>query len=196
MKNRTLITKLRQFNPELRIGINANLQYGCNEKGYGSGEYEGFEFSQDYTIGWNDGTLSASKWDGYTVGDVIEVLKEKVLSKISDDDFSLSPGELRNGYSEYKTEWDGDQPDPDDMPDDSDLYNIMEIGDTEYEWANASRIEFEVYYADDSEDEDSTILFTLDKDESDRKSDPLDVVKKPIKKVVVKKAAKKAAKKK
>jgi hypothetical protein len=197
MKNRTLITKLRQFNPDLKVKITANLQYGCNEVGYGSGEYEGFGFSQDYTIGWNDGSIEADKWDGYTVEDVINVLKEKVLSKISDDDFGLRPGELRNGNPEYTTTWDDEQPDEDNMPDDSELYNIMEIGDSEYEWANAASLEIEVYYTDNDGD-DNTISFTLEVDESDRKPDPLDPVAKKStpKKTAVKKAAKKAAKKK
>jgi hypothetical protein len=197
MKNRTLITRLRQFNPDLKVKITANLQYGCNEVGYGSGEYEGFNFSQDYTIGWNDGSLSADKWDGYTVEDVIKVLKEKVLSKISDDDFGLRAGELRNGNPEYTTTWDDESPEMDDMPDDSELYNIMEIGDSNYEWANAESLEIEVYYTDNIGDE-NTILFTLEWDESDRKPDPLDPVakKSTSKKTAVKKAAKKAAKKK
>ena len=191
MKNRTLITRLRQFNPELNVKITANLQYGCNENGYGSGEYEGLSFSQDYTIGWNDGSLSADKWDGYTVSDVIDVLKEKVLSKISDDDFSLRPGELRNGNPEYSTTWNDEQPEEDDMPDDSELYNIMEIGDSNYEWADAASLEIEVYYTDNDGD-DNTISFTLEVDETDRKPDPLDPIKKPVaKKGVTKKAAKK-----
>jgi len=29
MKNRTLVTKLRQFNPELKVSIKAYLQHGC-----------------------------------------------------------------------------------------------------------------------------------------------------------------------
>jgi hypothetical protein len=196
MKNRTLITKLRQFNPDSKVKITANLQYGCNEVGYGSGEYEGFGFSQDYTIGWNDGSIEADKWDGYTVEDVINVLKEKVLSKISDDDFGLRPGELRNGNPEYTTTWDDEKPEEDDMPDDSELYNIMEIGDSDYEWAGAASLEIEVYYIDNDGDE-STISYTLEVDETDRKPDPLDPIKKPVaKKVAPKKAAKKAAKKK
>ena len=196
MKNRTLITNLRQFNPDLKVKITANLQYGCNEVGYGSGEYEGLDFSQDYTIGWNDGFLSADKWDGYSVEDVINVLKEKVLSKISDDDFGLRPGELRNGNPEYSTTWDDEKPEEDDMPDDSELYNIMEIGDSNYEWAGAESLEIEVYYIDNYGDE-STISYTLEVDETDRKPDPLDPIKKPVaKKAAPKKAAKKAAKKK
>ena len=201
MKNRTLVTALRQFNPELKINLKAHLQNGCEEVGYGSGEYEGFGFSQDYTIGWNDGYLSADRWDGYSVGDLIDVLLEKTLSKISDDDFGLRPGELRNGYSEYTTAWDDEKPEEDDMPDDSELYNIMEIGDADYKFQNPSSLEIEVYYTDQFGDE-SSISFVLDNDETDRKPDPLDPNKKPVvkkgtpKKTAVKKAAKKAAKKK
>ena len=197
MKNRTLITKLRQFNPELKVKITANLQYGCNENGYGSGDYEGFGFSQDYTIGWNDGYLSADTWDGYSVSDVIDVLKEKVLSKISDVDFGLRPGELRNGNPEYKTTWDDESPEMEDMPDDSDLYNMMEIGDANYEWSGAASLDIEVCYTDD-DGEESTISFSLSEDETDRKPDPMDEIKKPVAKKAApkKKAAKKAAKKK
>lgn len=187
MKNRSLVTALRQFNPELKIGLKAHLQYGCEEVGYGSGEYEGLSFSQDYTIGWDDGYLSVDKWDGYTVQDLIDVLLEKTLSKISDADFGLRPGELRNGNADYTTTWDDEQPEEDDMPEDSELYNIMEIGDTEYKWQGAHTIEIEVYYKD-QEGEDSSISFVLSDDEVDRKPDPMDKVKKP--------APKKAAKKK
>jgi hypothetical protein len=186
MKNRTLITKLRQFNPELVVGVKAELQHGCNEVGYGSGEYEGFGFSQDYTIGWNDGSLQSSMWDGITVGDVIDVLKEKTLSKISNEDFSLSPGELRNGNPEYTTAWDDEQPEEDDMPEDSELYGIMEIGDATYEWDDASSLEFEVFYKD-TDGEDGSVVFYLNENETDRKPDPLE----PIKKTIKKKAAKK-----
>jgi hypothetical protein len=183
MKNRTLITKLRQFNPELKVKITAYLQYGCNENGYGSGEYEGFEFSQDYTIRWNDGSIEADKWDGYSVGNVIEVLKEKVLSEISDDDFSLRPGELSNGDPEYKTTWDDEKPEEDDMPDDSNLYNIMDIGDANYEWKGASSLDIEVYYSgDDSDEDDETIMFSLTTDEIDSNPDPIDVIKPVAKK--------------
>ena len=192
MKNRTLVTCLRQFNPELKISLQAHLQNGCEEVGYGSGEYDGFGFSQDYTIGWNDGYLSADKWDGYTVKDLIDVLLEKTLSKISDADFSLRPGELRNGNPEYKTSWDDEQPEEDDMPDDDELYNIMEIGDANYKWYGAHTIEIEVYY-NDQDGSESSISFVLNEDESDRKPDPMDETKKPA---VKKKAAKKAAKKK
>ena len=187
MKNRSLVTALRQFNPDLKIGLKAHLQHGCEEEGYGSGEYEGLSFSQDYTIGWNDGYLSADSWDGHTVQDLIDVLLEKTLSKIGDSDFSLRPGELRNGNPEYTTTWDDEQPEEDDMPEDSELYNIMEIGDSSYKWQGAHTIEIEVYY-NDQDGEESSISFSLSNDESDRKSDPMEE-KKPA-------AKKKAAKKK
>lgn len=193
MKNRSLVTALRQFNPELKISLKAHLQHGCEEVGYGSGEYDGLGFSQDYTIGWNDGYLSADSWEGYTVQDLIDVLLEKTLSKISDADFNLRLGELRNGNPEYSTTWDDEEPEEDNMPDDSELYNIMEIGDAEYKWQGASFIEIEVIY-NDQDGEESSISFVLNQDEVDRKPDPMDVVVK--KKAPLKKAAKKAAKKK
>ncbi len=185
MKNRSLVTALRQFNPDLKIGLKAHLQNGCEEVGYGTGEYEGLAFSQDYTIGWNDGYLSADSWDGYTVGDLIDVLLEKTLSKITDDDFKLRPGELRDGYSDYTTTWDDEQPEEDEMPDDSELYNIMEIGDAEYKWYGAHTIEIEVYY-NDQEGEEVSIPFVLSEDEVDKKPDPL-VPKAPAKKKAAKK---------
>jgi hypothetical protein len=188
MKNRSLVTALRQFNPDLKISLKAHLQYGCEEVGYGSGEYEGLSFSQDYTIGWNDGYLSADTWDGYTVQDLIDVLLEKTLSKISDADFGLRPGELRNGNPEYTTTWDDEEPEEDDMPDDDELYRIMEIGDSEYKWQGAHALEIEVYY-NDQDGEESSISFTLSADEVDRKPDPLAV--KETKKPAKKKAAKK-----
>lgn len=185
MKNRTLVTALRQFSPDLKIGLKAHLQYGCEEVGYGSGEYEGLTFSQDYTIGWNDGYLSVDSWDGYTVQDLIDVLLEKTLSKIGDSDFPLRLGELRNGNAEYETTWDGEEPEEDLMPEDDELYRIMEIGDSDYKWEGAHTIEIEVYY-NDQDGEESSISFVLTDDESDRKPDPL-----APKKQAVKKAAKK-----
>ena len=188
MKNRSLVTALRQFNPELIISLKAHLQYGCDEVGYGSGEYEGLSFSQDYTIGWNDGYLSADKWENYTVQDLIDVLLQKTLSKISDADFNLRPGELRNGNAEYETTWDDEEPSEDDMPEDDELYRIMEIGDTDYKFDGPSALEIEVYYID-QDGEEASISFTLSEDENDRKPDPLAV--KETKKPAKKKAAKK-----
>lgn len=186
MKNRTLVTCLRQFNPELPVSIKAELEYGCEEKGYGSGEYEGYAFSQDYTISWNLGHLSVSEYDGYTVGDVIKVLLEKKLSDIGNDDFNLRLGELMDGYTDYETTWEDGE--PEELPEDSDLYNMMEHGDTDYIWSNPAYIEFEVYYKN-QEGEDETISFVLNEDEVDKKPDPLD--EKNKKAAPKKKAAKK-----
>ena len=178
MKNRSLVTALRQFNPNLKVGITAYLQYGCVEEGYGSGEYEGLSFSQDYTIEWNDGYLCVESWDGYTVQNLIDVLLQKLLSEIGDSDFSLRLGELRNGNTEYTTSWEDEEPEEDDMPDDDRLYRMMEIGDSNYKWQGANTIDIEVYY-NDQEGEESSISFTLSDDESDSKPDPIDVVKTP-----------------
>jgi hypothetical protein len=191
MKNRTLVTCLRQFNPELIVSIRAELESGCEERGHGSGDYEGHEFSQDYTVSWNDGHLSASEYDGYTVGDVIKVLLEKTLSEIGNDDFNLRPGELMNGYTEYDTTWEDEE--PEDLPEDDELYHMMEHGESEYEWFNARYIEFEVHYKN-QEGEDEAISFVLNEDEVDKKPDPLDEKNKKV--APKKKAAKKAAKKK
>ena len=167
MKNKTLITELRKFSPELKVTIKAYLQSGCTEKGYGTGEHEGFSYSQEYTTEWNDGHLQASENDGYTVGDVIEVLINKILSEIGNDDFRLSPGELMNGYSEYDTKWEDQE--PEDLPDDRDLYMSMDIGDVEYEWFGASTIEFELI--DDENDENNGTSFVLEEDEIDSSDD-------------------------
>ena len=168
MKNRTLVTCLRQFNPELIVSIKAHLVSGCEEKGHGYGEYEGFSFSQDYTTSWNDGHLSASEYAGYTVSDVIKVLLEKKLSEIGHEDFDLRPGELMNGYTDYETTWEDGE--PEELPEDSHLYNIMEFGDTDYEWQDASFIEFDVYYKN-QDGNDETISFILNDDEVDEDPD-------------------------
>lgn len=187
MKNRSTIKYLRQFNPDLKVTMKAQLQYGCEEKGHGYGEYEGQEFEQNYTIGWNDGFLEAGPWDGITVSDVIAVLEKKVLSKINYKDFRLGLGNLESGYSTYKTKWDGRK--PKETPDDSELYNIMDIGDVDYIWQGPSSIEFDIHYID-QDGEDSTLFITLSEDESDNKPEF------PTKKAgIKKKAAKKAVKK-
>lgn len=195
MKNRTLVTRLRQFNPELKVSIKAYLQYGCTERGGGSAEYQGYGLYQEFTTEWNDGYLEINHWDGYTVQQVINVLLEKPLSKIGSDDFNLDLGELRNGNPEYVTTWEDGE--PEEMPSDSELYYLLELGGSEYEWLGASSIEFEVFYEDDF-GEDSSISFQLGEDEVDRKPDPLDEKKKKVapKKKAAKKAVKKAIKKK
>ena len=78
------------------------------------------------------------------------------------------------------------------MPDDDDLYRIMEIGDADYKFQGPYALEIEVYY-NDQDGEESSISFSLSEEESDRKPDPMDETKK---KAPLKKAAKKAAKKK
>ncbi len=75
------------------------------------------------------------------------------------------------------TTWVGDEPDEDAMPDDSELYNIMSIDDTEYKWDGANTIDIEVYYKDQYCD-DATIPFVLFDDEVDEEPDPMDEVKK------------------
>lgn len=183
MKNRTLVTCLRQFNPELIVSIRAELQNGCEEIGNGRGEYEGNSFSQDYTISWNHGHLIAGEYSGYTVADVIKVLLEKPLSKIGHEDFNLRLGELTDGYTEYETTWEAGT--PEELPEDSDLYRMMEHGEAHYEWFNAAYVEFEVHYKN-QEGEAETVSFVLNEDEIDKKSDSLD---KTIKKAVPKKKA-------
>lgn len=171
MKNRSLVTALRQFSPELNINLIAQLQYGCTEVGYGSGEYEGLGFTQEFSIEWEDGYLFG---DTYTVKKLIDVLTKKVLSKISNADFNLKPGELRNGITKYKTKWKNGKPSKNDMPEDSHLNNIMNFGDSEYKWQFAKYIEIEVIYFDQT-GEKSSILFVLNNNESDRKPDELKV---------------------
>ena len=161
MKNESIITYLKQFNPELKVSITASIQYGCLEKGFGRGEWQGHEFTQDYTVTWNEGHLCATEYDGITVGDVMKVLSKKSLSDISNKDFNLCPGELMNGYTEYDTTWVNDT--PEEIPSDSELYSIMNFGDTEYEWENASSIDFEIHYVE-PDGSDSTLLFVLSKE--------------------------------
>ena len=161
MKNKTIISELRKFNSELKVTIKAYLQSGCTEKGLGNGEFEGFSYSQEYTTEWNDGHLQASENDGYTVGDVIEVLKNKILSEIGNDDFRLSPGELMNGNSEYDTTWEDEE--PEEIPEDRDLYMSMDINDVEYEWLGANYIEFQI--VDEENDDNNGATFLLQEDE-------------------------------
>jgi hypothetical protein len=186
MKNRTLVTKLRQFSPELKVAIKAYLQYGCTERGSGFGDYDGYRYRQDFTTEWNDGELEATQYDCITVGDVIKVLLKKPLSKIGSDDFSLSPGNLMNGNTDHETSWEDSE--PEDAPDDYDLYMKMELGGSKYEWEGATAIDFEIYYMDDY-GEESTISYTLNEDEVDRKPDSLE--EKNNKSKAIEKSAKK-----
>lgn len=136
------------------------MQYGVIEKGYGSGEYEGLRFSQDYKTEWNDGYLEIDQYGGITLEDVIEVLSEKMLSEIGNEDFNLRLGELSTGYSEYETKWEDQE--PHELPDDSELYMMMDIAESEYEWGAAKILEFEVWIS-----EDDSVSFSLTEDEDD-----------------------------
>jgi hypothetical protein len=158
MKNRKLINALKQFDNKLQVSMTAVLKHGCEEVGTGFGEWQGKSFTQDYAIQWNDGELVCDESEGYTVGDVIGVLSEKDITELSHNDFKLRPGELKNGYSEYTTKWDDGE--PDEEFEDSQLYSIMELGDSEYRWNWPSYLEIYVHYIDE-ELEGCTIGFLL-----------------------------------
>jgi hypothetical protein len=190
MKNRTLVEKLRQFNPNLKVSLKAFLQNGCKEIGEGSGEYEGCIFTQEYTTDWNDGYLIADISYGYTVGMLIDVLLQKTLSKISDSDFIMSTGELSNGYTKYHTTWEEEEPDGG-TPSDGELYRLMDIDDADFKWQGASFLDIEIHYITYSGDSD-TLSFSLSSDESDNKPDSFD---KKASKIIDKEKAKKAPKK-
>jgi hypothetical protein len=169
MKNKTLIAELETLDRELPVAIKAYLQNGAIERGYGSGEFYGLPFSQDYKIEWNDGYLEASEYDGITVGDVIDVLRRKQLSEIGNTDFRLGLGQLMNGDTEYDTSWDDEE--PEDLPSDSELYSIMDIGDVEYDWVGASTLEFEIIDESGEIDETTFILSIDEIDDEDLESD-------------------------
>jgi hypothetical protein len=160
MKNASLISELAKFNKNSSVSIKAYMQYGVTEKGYGKGEFEGFSFSQDYKTEWNDGYLEVNQYEGITLHDVIEVLSTKMLSEIGNEDFNLRLGELSTGYSEYETKWENQEPKI--MPEDSELYMMMDISDSEYEWAGAKIIEIEVWKS-----EDESVPFSLIDDQDD-----------------------------
>lgn len=161
MKRKTILIELGVYAPETRVRIKSYLQSGCTEKGFGTGEYEGCSYRQEYTTEWNDGYLKASEFDGFTISDVIEVLKHKTLSEIGNDDFRLRPGELMDGYSEYETTWENQE--PEEFPEDRDLFLSMSIGNCEYEWFGASAIEFELI--DNENGELNGTTFVLEDDE-------------------------------
>jgi hypothetical protein len=64
----------------------------------------------------------------------------------------------------------------------------MELGGSKYEWEGATAIDFEIYYMDDY-GEESTISYTLNEDEVDRKPDSLE--EKNNKSKAIEKSAKK-----
>jgi hypothetical protein len=160
MKNTLLITELLKYDKNLSVSIKAHMQYGVTEKGYGRGDYQGFSFSQDYKTEWNDGYLQLNQYGGVTLKDVIEVLSTKMLSEIGNEDFNLRLGELSTGYSEYETKWENEAPQDD--PEDSELYMLMDIIESEYEWGGAEILELEVWIT-----EDESVSFSLTDDQED-----------------------------
>lgn len=160
MKNTLLITELLKYDKNLSVSIKAHMQYGVTEKGYGRGDYQGFSFSQDYKTEWNDGYLQLNQYGGVTLKDVIEVLSTKMLSEIGNEDFNLRLGELSTGYSEYETKWENEAPQDD--PEDSELYMLMDIIESEYEWGGAEILELEVWIS-----EDESVSFSLTDDQED-----------------------------
>jgi hypothetical protein len=160
MKNALLLSELSKFDKSLSVSIKAHIQYGVIEKGYGRGDFKGFSFSQDYKTEWNDGYLEINQYDGITLEDVMDVLSSKTLSEISNEDFNLRLGELSTGYSEYETKWENEA--PQDVPEDSELYMLMDIAESEYEWFGAKIIELEVWIT-----EDGSVSFSLTDDQDD-----------------------------
>lgn len=160
MKNALLLSELSKFDKSLSVSIKAHIQYGVIEKGYGRGDFQGFSFSQDYKTEWNDGYLEINQYDGITLEDVMDVLSSKTLSEISNEDFNLRLGELSTGYSEYETKWENDA--PQDVPEDSELYMLMDIAESEYEWFGAKIIELDVWIT-----EDESVSFSLTDDQDD-----------------------------
>ncbi len=160
MKNALLLSELSKFDKSLSVSIKAHIQYGVIEKGYGRGDFQGFSFSQDYKTEWNDGYLEINQYDGITLEDVMDVLSSKTLSEISNEDFNLRLGELSTGYSEYETKWENEA--PQDVPEDSELYMLMDIAESEYEWFGAKIIELDVWIT-----EDESVSFSLTDDQDD-----------------------------
>jgi len=160
MKNALLLSELSKFDKSLSVSIRAHIQYGVIEKGYGRGDFQGFSFSQDYKTEWNDGYLEINQYDGITLEDVMDVLSSKMLSEISNEDFNLRLGELSTGYSEYETKWENEA--PQDVPEDSELYMLMDIAESEYEWFGAKIIELDVWIT-----EDESVSFSLTDDQDD-----------------------------
>jgi hypothetical protein len=155
-----LLSELSKFDKSLSVSIKAHIQYGVIEKGYGRGDFQGFSFSQDYKTEWNDGYLEINQYDGITLEDVMDVLSSKMLSEISNEDFNLRLGELSTGYSEYETKWENEA--PQDVPEDSELYMLMDIAESEYEWFGAKIIELDVWIT-----EDESVSFSLTDDQDD-----------------------------
>jgi hypothetical protein len=160
MKNKILINSLNQFNSNLKVSLKAYLNSGCLETGNGSGIIDGIKFYQDYTVNWDNGYLEADSNEGYTLEDIIEVFSKKNISKIGSNDFKLRPGILKYGNATYKTTWENDNLKKEDIPKDLELYNIMDIDENEYKWISPSKIEIEIFYYNQN-NEECKISFSL-----------------------------------
>ena len=104
---------------------------------------------------WTEGYLETN--DGITIADVIEVLRKKPLSLIDNTDFDLRLGEVRDGYNDIEVNWTNGK--PDEVPDDADLYRLIDIEDSNYEWDYADSIQIEFLI------NTSTINITITEDE-------------------------------
>ena len=162
IKNGKLITALRQLSPTLTVGVLAVLRHGCEEYGQGSGEFMGFPFEQCYRTLWNDGMLVIDSSDGFTLGELTGILSNKTIRELSHEDLRLRSGSLKNGSTEYATLWKGGT--PDNAPEDSDLYSLMNSTESEYRWLWPKFVEIEVHYLDET-GEDCTLSFLLGDDE-------------------------------
>jgi hypothetical protein len=92
--------KLGRFRPDREVTVLATTTDGVLEEGRVEGNWEGREFSLDYRIHWEPGTVEALEM---TVHDVVQMLEKKALADLNGDDFSgLSAYDLRNGQGEYK----------------------------------------------------------------------------------------------
>jgi len=141
MKNKEIILRLSKFELDSNVSIKAYLESGCEESGNGKGVYNENGYSQQYSILWNEGYLCCGFSEGYTINDIIKVLKKRKLSEISGDDFNLRPGELMNGLdSNFETTW--NEKEPEQVPNDRELYFRMSINSVSYVWESPSSIEF------------------------------------------------------
>lgn len=169
--NKSIIEKLSKYNPELIVSIKAILDSGAVESGYGSGTFEGFSFELKYSTQWIEGYLEANVDENITVGDIIDVLSKKPISSINSDDFDLRLGELHDGYSDIQVIWSDNE--PDEIPDDEDLYSIIDIEDSNYEWDNPSSIEFSIHIID-SAGKEFTDIINWDDNEEDKNLNNID----------------------
>ena len=160
MKNRTLITELKKFDPDTEIELQINLVNGVIEEGSGTGTWEGHGYTIEYTTDWNSGNLAGGF--GLTVGDFIETLEDNLLSEFNQDTFSAEIGMLYTGYPDYTVTWDDEltEEELEDVPEDSELYHDAELDESTYNYSYPESIEITVLG-----DENTT--FVLDADEED-----------------------------